>query len=92
MNKGLECLEEIKKEKINSFGRLPLIDKLRIETIEKDLEELERYRKIMTKPILKLISDQIKFEEIQKLVVKYLNSQNYPDEKFMNKVLRIIEE
>ena len=92
MNKGLECLEEIKKEKINSFGRLPLIDKLRIETIEKDLEELERYRKIMTKPILKLISDQIKFEEIQKLAVKYLNSLNYPDEKFMNKVLKVLEE
>lgn len=60
--------------------------------VEKDLEELENYRKIMTKPILKLISDQIKFEEIQKLAVKYLNSLNYPDEKFMNKVLKVLEE
>lgn len=65
---------------------------LETDLIEKDLEELENYRKIMTKPILKLISDQIKFEEIQKLAVNYLNSNFYPDEKFMNKVLRIIED
>ena len=58
---------------------------------ELEKNELEKYDNAK-KHILKLISDQIKFEEIQKLAVKYLNSLNYPDEKFMNKVLKVLEE
>lgn len=86
-----EALEEIRDFRYGKDKLLVCQTKM-YKIIEKDLEELERYRKIMTKPILKLISDQIKFEEIRKLAVNYLNSNVYPDEKFMNKVLRIIED
>lgn len=43
MSKGLEVLEELKKDHLVD-GRLPLIDKIRFELIEKELKALEIIR------------------------------------------------
>lgn len=53
----------------------------RIEITEQEQEAFNQIEKALKKLV-----------EISKLVIQYLNSISYPDENFMNRVLKIIED
>ena len=47
MSKSLDILNDIRKQTINKYGRLPLYDRLRIETVEKDLNKYEKLKALL---------------------------------------------
>ena len=82
MNKGLEALEKIKKGQYVD-GRLPLINRVRIEKIEKELKDKEKFEELVNMDldlfmkavdIKGLIEDYQKFKKALEVIkIKEIN-------------------
>lgn len=76
MSKGLEVLEELKKKHFID-GRLPLIDKIRFELIEKELKEYEetniKYK--LAIEFIDSVADEFDEHDLDELVDKIVKAK-----------------